>query len=90
MPKCALGADGSETRQLSRVRWSACMAIMSPADYRERAEACERLSETVLSPEARETMLFLASRWRALADADDIQQIPTVKRARSQHPSESD
>lgn len=36
-------------------------------ECRERAAECERLAETAPNPEARETMLLLAKRWRALA-----------------------
>ena len=38
--------------------------------YQERADACTRLAERALSPNTRETMLFLADRWQALADQE--------------------
>jgi hypothetical protein len=40
----------------------------TPQDYRNRTEACERLAQTAISEETREIMLYLASRWRSLAD----------------------
>ena len=53
---------------------------------RERAEACERLAETATSPETRETMLYLALRWRALADEDEAKLRPSG-RTGAQHPA---
>ena len=53
---------------------------------RDRAEACERLAETATSPEAREGMLYLASRWRALADEDEAKLHPS-RRTGPQHPA---
>ena len=53
---------------------------------RDRAEACERLAETTISPETRETMLYLASRWRALADEDEAKLRP-FRRTGPQHPA---
>jgi hypothetical protein len=41
--------------------------------YRDRAAACERLARDAVSPETRETMLYLAMRWRALADEAEAQ-----------------
>jgi hypothetical protein len=40
---------------------------MKPHDYRDRAEACERLVATAGSEETRETMEYLALRWRIMA-----------------------
>jgi hypothetical protein len=40
-------------------------------EYRDRAAACERLADDAVSPETRETMLYLAMRWRTLADEAD-------------------
>jgi hypothetical protein len=45
------------------------MQKMSPEEYRQRAEECDRLAESVTSPRVRETMQYMASRWRALAEA---------------------
>jgi len=45
----------------------------APQDCRgspERADACTRLAETAISEATRETMLFLAHRWQALADQE--------------------
>ena len=48
---------------------------MAPGDgpryFRERAAECERLAEISRSPRDRETLLFVASRWRAMADEDE-------------------
>ncbi len=38
--------------------------------FRERAAECERLATEVQDPRARETFLYVASRWRALIEAD--------------------
>lgn len=47
------------------------MPAMSAADYRQTVEECDRLAETVTSPHIRETMLYMASRWRALAEEQE-------------------
>jgi len=39
-------------------------------DYQDRADACTRLAEGAVSEATRETMLFLANRWQALADQE--------------------
>ena len=43
------------------------MALLSIVEYKEHAESCERLAETASSPDARETMQYLALRWRIMA-----------------------
>ena len=48
----------------------------TPQDFRARAASCERLADSATSPETRETMLYLASRWRALADQDEAKRKP--------------
>jgi hypothetical protein len=53
--------------------------------YRDRAAACERLADNATSPETRETMLYLAMRWWALADEADAK--PRTKPINSEsHP----
>jgi hypothetical protein len=42
-----------------------------PEEFRKRAAECERLAETSGDPRARETLLHVASRWRAMADEDE-------------------
>ena len=46
-------------------------AAETPQDFRDRADECERLAATATSPEARETMIYVASRWRAMAEEDE-------------------
>jgi hypothetical protein len=43
----------------------------TPQTFRDRAETCERLADQAIKPETRELMLYLAMRWRALADEDE-------------------
>jgi hypothetical protein len=62
--------------------------LKSPQYYRERAEACERLAEAALSPETGETMLYVASRWRALPEEEEAKTRPSKARTRPQHPSQ--
>lgn len=87
-----LGVDGRETRPRSRSnRVRSVRAVSHPTPQtlrylRERAEACERLAETATSPETRETMLYLASRWRALADEDEAKLHPS-QRTGPRHPA---
>ena len=47
-----------------------------PQYYIDRATSCERLADTAISPEAREIMLYLATRWRALAEKDEAKRRP--------------
>ena len=47
---------------------------MAPASLQEccaRAKACEQLAETATNPETRGMLLYLAKRWRDLADDDE-------------------
>ena len=60
--------------------------LKTPQDYIDRATACEALADAATSPATRETMLYLAGGWRALADEAEAQQRP--KRPEPQHPSE--
>jgi len=50
---------------------SRIMATETPPDFRDRAAECDRLAATALNPKTRETMLYIASRWRALADENE-------------------
>jgi hypothetical protein len=43
------------------------MVTESPKEYRHRAEECERLSKIANNTEVRETLLYLAKRWRDFA-----------------------
>jgi hypothetical protein len=46
------------------------MPLMSIEEYRQRAQECDHLAERATSPDTRETMQYMASRWRALADGN--------------------
>ena len=43
----------------------------TPQDSRDRADECERLAASAISPSNRKSLLDLAQRWRALADANE-------------------
>jgi hypothetical protein len=48
------------------------MAPRNEARYcRERAIECERIAATFRSPDYRQTLLYVASRWRAMAEEDE-------------------
>jgi hypothetical protein len=66
------------------------MPPMSIEDYRQRCEECERLAETATSPYVRETMRYLAVRWRNLADEEEAKERhrPKPPRLGPQHPSD--
>ena len=55
------------------------MAPTSPPECRVRAKACEELAETATNPETRETLLYLAMRWRTLADEDEAKVQPDTQ-----------
>jgi hypothetical protein len=59
------------------------MSPKTPQDFRERAAECERLAETAKNPATRETLLYLASRWRALAEEDEGQSKPRKRKDES-------
>ena len=44
------------------------MPQSTPEQCLERAESCERCAAETSDEDTRETMLFLANRWRALAE----------------------
>ena len=46
-------------------------SIETRKKYRAAATECERQAATMVDPFARATMLFVARRWRELADEDD-------------------
>jgi hypothetical protein len=50
------------------------MAPSTPQDFRDRAAECERLAVEATNPAVRETMLYVASRWLALAAEDEKRQ----------------
>ena len=67
-----VGMDGGETpHALPYISRSLCVIPATPQDFRDRAAECERLAATMQEPAARETLLYVASRWRAIADADE-------------------
>ena len=44
-------------------------------NYRERADECEKIAaRDTSSPHIREVVLFIASRWRRLADWNDAKE----------------
>ena len=53
----------------------------TPQDYRDRATDCERVAQEAVSQETREIMVYLAERWRVLAD--EVEAQPGAGRPRS-------
>jgi hypothetical protein len=49
----------------------AFFSAMNLRDYQERASSCQRKAEAASSPAARETLLYLAARWRMLAEQEE-------------------
>jgi hypothetical protein len=39
--------------------------------FRERAAECEQLANITKNPDYRDTLLYIAARWRAFADEDE-------------------
>ena len=55
----------------------------TPQTYRERVAQCERLASHAHHPSSREMMIYLAMRWRALADEDEAgERKPRTAQAR--------
>jgi hypothetical protein len=52
------------------------MSPTTPGDFRARAEECERLAAEATSDTVRETLLYVAARWRILAAEDEATQPP--------------
>ena len=65
---------------------------MAPRDgpryFRERAAECERLAAECVDPRARETLRYVASRWRALADEDERRWNPGDPERQSPPPTD--
>ena len=66
-----LRAVSIKLASLPRMEGSAMAPRDGPEEFRKRAAECERLAETSTSQRARETLLFIAARWRALAEEDE-------------------
>ncbi len=65
------------------------MSPQSPQDYRDRADTCDELAARATSHDVRMTMLYVASTWRELADADEAKrQAPDTAYSRTQRASE--
>jgi hypothetical protein len=47
------------------------MVSETPEEYRRRAAECRRLADQTTDDHARETLLYVASRWLALAELDE-------------------
>jgi hypothetical protein len=45
----------------------------TPETYRKQAEDCERVAAEASFPETRETLLYVAARWRSFADEDEAE-----------------
>ena len=54
---------------------------MTPAEYVERAEECERLARAVISPAQRQKILRIAAGWRELADEAEARLAGTPRAA---------
>jgi hypothetical protein len=50
------------------------MPLKDPAYCLTRAEECERLAANAAGAETREIMIYLANRWRTLAEQDETQK----------------
>jgi hypothetical protein len=52
------------------------MVSITPDECRERAAECQRQAENTTDEHARETLLYVASRWLALAELDEPEPWP--------------
>lgn len=78
-----LGAGGRETLLRSRSNETERRVVghsKLPQDFIDRAEACERMAEDAVSAETRETMRYLALRWRMLAAEAEAEILASVTR----------
>jgi hypothetical protein len=84
------GAGRRETRQCSRSYERRALMATNPIDKTpyllERAASCDRLAASASSPETRQTMLYLAMRWRALAGVVEAKREPPKPQTQP-HPS---
>ena len=56
------------------------MSPQTPQDYRDKAAACDELAARATTHDIRMTMLYVASTWRELADAEEAKQQPPAGR----------
>jgi hypothetical protein len=50
------------------------MTPETPDDFLDRAAHCEDLAQATTDARYRETLLYVASRWRAMAKADEARE----------------
>ena len=62
------------------------MSPQTPQNYRDRAAACDELAARATSHDVRMTMLYVASTWRELADAEEAKQQPPTDRRPTHSP----
>ena len=58
--------------------------------HRERAAVCERLAAQAKNASSREIMIYLAMRWRALADEDEAKNGTHQPRRRPPYPPKNE
>jgi hypothetical protein len=58
----------------------------TPKDFRERAANCRLMAAKVKDPKVREALLYVATRWIALAEEDERQWPPQMRNGRSISP----
>ena len=51
------------------------MTPETPQELRDRAADCERQAAETTLPRVRETLLYVAARWRELADEDEARAL---------------
>ena len=59
----------------------------TPDEFREHADESERLAERASNPNTREIMIYLAQRWRNLAEQDEIETLFSKPKSRTLSPS---
>jgi hypothetical protein len=66
-----------ETQRAFPRKQDRVMPPEKPLDFRTEADECVRLAKVAPSPEVRAILLYVASRWRALADKQEGATDPT-------------
>lgn len=62
----------------------------TPQEYRQLADECERLANSMINPAARETMFFVARRWRDLADEEEAARAADRAKQQADLPESAD
>src|ERR1700710_2706272 len=76
--RCLTYVVSSPPDSFTKARGNRALTTETPEDFLNRALECEQQALAVQDPKARETLLYVASRWGALATAEEAPPLEAV------------